>query len=397
MSTVELYAQVRRAVLVEGRSEREVARLYGIHRAPVQKMLQFSVPPGYRRRREPVSPKLGPYLGIIDAILDADRPMPKKQRHTARRIWQRWKAEHGFSGGYTIVRTSVARQRLQQREMFLPLVHPPGHAQVDFGEADAIIAGERQRIHFFCMDLPHSDGIFVKAYPAETTEAFLDGLVAALTFFGGVPQSLLYDNTKLAVAKILGDGSRQRTQALSAWQSHYLFADRFGRPGKGNDKGKVEGLVGYARRNFLVPLPQVASFAQLNAQLLAACQHRQAAVLRGQPESIATRLERDQAQFLPLPAAAFEACETVATRVSSLSLVRYRSNDYSAPTQYGHWEVLVRGSCTVMFSASWRSASVSLGGRPLRGSSSSPATCSASHHSNHWLTRSRSTWEMSAI
>jgi hypothetical protein len=238
----------------------------------------------------------------------------------------------------------VARQQLHQREVFIPLVHPPGHAQVDFGEAEAVIAGKRQRIHFFCLDLPHSDASFVKAYPAETTEAFLDGHVAAFTFFGGVPQSILYDNTKLAVAKILGDGSRQRTHAFSALQSHYLFPDRFGRPGKGNDKGKVEELVGYARRNFLVPLPYAASFAQFNATLLDACQQRQQAVLRGhEGESIAQRLEHDQAALLPLPAGTFEPCETIATRVSSLSLVRYHTNDYSVPTPYGHWDVLVRG------------------------------------------------------
>ena len=137
----------------------------------------------------------------------------------------------------------------------MPLVHPPGHAQVDFGEAVAVIGGERRKIHLFCLDLPHSDACFVKAYPAERIEAFLDGHNAAFAFLGGVPRSILYDNTKLAVARILGGGERQRTRAFAELQSHYLFLDRFGRPGKGNDKGKVEGLVGYARRNFLVPDP----------------------------------------------------------------------------------------------------------------------------------------------
>ena len=131
--------------------------------------------------------------------------------------------------------------------------------------------GDRRRpsrkVHLFCLDLPHSDACFVKAYPAERIEAFLDGHNAAFAFLGGVPRSILYDNTKLAVARILGGGERQRTRAFAELQSHYLFLDRFGRPGKGNDKGKVEGLVGYARRNFLVPIPAVASFAALNAQL----------------------------------------------------------------------------------------------------------------------------------
>ena len=124
------------------------------------------------------------------------------------------------------------------------LSHAPGHAQCDFGEALVVISGVEQKAHCFVIDLPHSDGCFVKAYPAETTEAFLDGHVSAFAYLGGVPQSILYDNTKLAVAKILGDGRRKRTRAFTELQSHYLFDDRFGRPGKGNDKGKVEGLVG---------------------------------------------------------------------------------------------------------------------------------------------------------
>ena len=132
------------------------------------------------------------------------------------------------------------RQRAQ--EMFVPLKHPPGHAQADFGEALAMIGGVERKIHFFAFDLPHSDACFVVAYPAETTEAFCEAHVQAFTFFGGVPKSILYDNTKIAVARILGDGKRQRTRVFAELQSHYLFEDRFGRPGKGNDKGKVEGL-----------------------------------------------------------------------------------------------------------------------------------------------------------
>jgi len=145
------------------------------------------------------------------------------------------------------------------------------------------------------------------------------------------------------VARILGDGKRQRTRVFTELQSHYLFEDRFGRPGKGNDKGKVEGLVGYARRNFLVPIPAFASFEALNAHLLECCRRRMADRLRGHDGTIGERLERDLAAFQrPLPAP-YDACEKVATTVSSLSLVRYRRNDYSVPTRYGHRDVLVRG------------------------------------------------------
>jgi transposase len=343
MFTVELYAKIRRAVMVDGLSRREAARRFGVHRNTIAKMLQFSVPPGYRRRERPVSKKLGPYMAWIDAVLEGDRIVHKKQHHTAHRIFERLRDERGFSGGYTIVREYVAGALLRSREMFVPLSHRPGHAQADFGEADGYIAGKKVRFHYFCMDMPHSDGCFVKAYPAETAEAFCDGHVAAFDFFGGVPQSILYDNTRLAVAKIVKGGQRLRAQMFAELQSHYLFDERFGRPGKGNDKGKVEGLVGYARRKFMTPLPVADSFDALNARFRDACGKRRQAILRGHAITIGARLQADQAAFMPLPPAPYDACHKVATRVSSLSLVRYRNNDYSVPTRYGHQEVLVKG------------------------------------------------------
>ena len=214
-------------------------------------------------------PKLDGFTGIVDAILvardargahdeaDTDPDVPRKQRHTAHRIFERLRDEHGFTGSYTIVKDYVRSRRQSTREAFVPLHHPPGHAQVDFGEAGCApeLRGQREKVAFFCLILPHSDVWFVKAYPRETTEAFLDGHVSAFAFLGGVPRSILYDNTTLAVARILGDGTRQRTRAFTHLQSHYLFRDRFGRPGKGNDKGKVEALVKTARRKFLVPIP----------------------------------------------------------------------------------------------------------------------------------------------
>jgi transposase len=343
MKSVELYARVRRAVNVEGLSQREAARRFGIDPRTVAKMLAFSVPPGYRRSKPPVRPKLDPFTGIIDRILEEDKRRPAKQRHTSKRIFDRLRDEHGYTGGITIVKDYVHERRRRQQEMFVPLRHDPGHAQADFGEALAVIGGVEQKIHFFAMDLPHSDGCFVQAYPAETTEAFCEGHNAAFGFFGGVPRSILYDNTKLAVARILGDGKRQRTRVFSELQSLYLFADRFGRPGKGNDKGKVEGLIGHARRNYLVPIPCAANHDELNARLLEDCRRRMGDRLRGHEETIGERLERDRAALLPLPPAPYDACEKKPAQVSSLSLVRYRRNDYSVPTAYGHREVLVRG------------------------------------------------------
>ena len=243
MFTVELYAGIRRAVMVDGLSLREAAKRFGVHRNTISKMLQFSVSPGYRRRERPASKKFGPYIAWIDKVLEDDRAVHKKQRHTAHRIFDRLRAEEGYSGGYMIVRQYVAQATLRAREMFVPLSHRPGQAQADFGQADGYIAGQKVRFYYFCVDLPPSDGCFVKAYPAETAEAFCDGHVAAFDFFGGVPQSILYDNTRLAVAKIVKGGRRLRSHMFAELQSHYLFDDRFGRPGKGNDKARLRGWL----------------------------------------------------------------------------------------------------------------------------------------------------------
>jgi transposase len=340
---VELYARVRRAVIVEKMSEREAARQFGLARETVRKMLRYSVPPGYRRQQPVRRPKLDAWTGTIDQILEQDKAEGKKQRHTAKRIFERLRDEHSYTGGYTIVKDYVRLRKLSQREMFVPLEHPPGDAQADFGEAMVVIAGVECKAHYLVVDLPQSDDCFVMAFPAETTEAFLEGHNHAFAYFGGVPRTILYDNTKIAVARILGDGARMKTRAFTELQSHYLFAEKFGRPGKGNDKGKVEGLVGYARRNFMVPRPRFATWEEFNAQLLAQCQKRRERKLRGHQQSIGERFHKDRERLLPLPAAPYEACDKRSTRVTSMSLVRYRTNDYSVPVCWGHREVLVKG------------------------------------------------------
>src|ERR1700691_2445314 len=280
--------------------------------------------------------------GHHDQILVDDQTQPKKQRHTAKRIWDRLKDEHAFKGGYTIVKDYVRQARLQHKEVFVPLAHTPGDAQADFGEALVVIAGIEQMAHFQCFDLPHSDDCFVIAFPAENTEAFLEGHNQAFAYFAGVPRTLLYDNTRIAVKEIAGDGERKPTESFSGLQSHYLFAAKFGRPGKGNDKGNVEGLVGYARRNFLVPVPHVVSWEEMNRHLREQCVKRRERKLWGNTETIAERFKRDQERLLSLPPAPLEACQQRNTRASSQALVRYETNDYSLPTKYGHRQVLVK-------------------------------------------------------
>ena len=188
MKTVELYARVRHAVRIEGISERAAAERFGINARTVSKMLKFSVPPGYVRRKPPFRPKLEEFIGIIDAILAADKDRPKKQRHTSKRIFERLRDEHGFTGKITIVKDYVADLRQRSQEMFVPLVHPPGHAQADFGEALGVIGGVERKIHYLAMDLPHSDAIFVVAcyFTAAYTRRFANTLSNSTRVFANI-------------------------------------------------------------------------------------------------------------------------------------------------------------------------------------------------------------------
>jgi len=339
---VDLYRKVRLACR-DGMSERAAARYFGISRDSVKKILSFSVPPGYRRTAPIRRPKLGGFTEIIDGWPREDQGRNRKQRHTAKRVFERLRDEHGFTGGYTIIKDHVREHERRGREMFVPLHHAPGHAQADFGEALVVIGGVEQKAHFFALDLPHSDACYIRAYPAATSEAWVDGHIHAFAFFGCVPVSVLYDNDKCLVARILPDGTRKRARLFSGFLSHYLIRDRYGRPGKGNDKGGVEGLVGYARRNFMVPIPSFPTWDAFNLWLEEQCRKRQADILRGHAETIGQRLVRDLDAMADLPAAAFDACDQATGQVSSQALVRYKTNDYSVPVAYGHRDVWVRG------------------------------------------------------
>jgi transposase len=343
MYSVDIYSRVRRACLKDGMSARAAALYFNKDRKTIAKMLRHELPPGYRRCEEPRRPTLDAYVGIIDEILRTDKALIKKQRHTAKRIFEVLRDVHQYVGSQTTVTYYVREQKRRTKEVFVPLSHRPGHAQVDFGETLGEIGGKECKIHFFVMSLPHSDAVFVKGYPAETTEAFCDGHVSAFAFFGGIPQSILYDNTKIAVARILGDRTRVRTRRFTELQSHYLFDDKFGRPARGNDKGNVEGMVGYTRRNFMVPAPRYDSFDDLNAHLEQRCLERQGDKLRGHKMTIGERLMSDLDALMVLPVAEYEACDHVSTRATSISMVRYRSNDYSVPVAYAHHDVHVRG------------------------------------------------------
>ena len=341
---MELWAEIRRRVLTREIGKREACRIYEIHWATLKKILSHEEPPGYRRSRAVHRPTIAPVLPIIRQILNDDTTAPKKQRHTAHRIWQRLRDEYGFTGGYTVVKDAVRSMKVGTKEVFLPLSHPPGEAQVDFGFAEVVIGGVPTQVAVFVMSLPYADAVYCQAFPRECTEVFLEGHVRAFAFFGGVPRRIAYDNTKTAVAKIVGSRVRVVTREFGRLMSHFLFASHFCLVRRPNEKGHVERLVEYARSNFLVPVPQVASLDELNTRLTMACRRDQDRTTRGKPGTVATRLVEDRAAMLPTPPKRFEARRLAEVSADALSLVRFDTNSYSVPTKYAHRSVTVIGT-----------------------------------------------------
>jgi transposase len=339
---MEQWSEIRRRVLVGGVSRRQILRETGMHWRTLRKILAHSQPPGYRQQQPRRKTKLGPYLERLKQILKADQTMPLKQRHTAKRIWERLRGE-GFSGGYTVIKDAVRELAQRQQEVFVPLVHRPGEAQVDFGHALVKVNGQLGKVAFFVMALPYSDAAFVMALERECTETFWEGHVQACELFGGVPRRITYDNSKVAVSQIVGK-ERRLTQGFVQIKSHYLFDHHFCQVGRGNEKGVVEGLVKFTRLNYFVPVPQVRDLAQLNDDLRQRCVGDRQRRLRGQVGPKAQLLLEDQKAFLLLPVTRFEACRKVSTTASSLSLVRFDRNDYSVPVRWAHHPIVVKGT-----------------------------------------------------
>jgi transposase len=341
---MEQWARVRRKVLMDGQSKRSVMAEEGLHWETLQKMLAHSKPPGFQRVVKRTR-KIDLHLEWIAEVLETDREVPRKQRHTAMRLLERLRTERGYRGGYTAVKEAVAELRATKREVFMPLSHPPGEAQVDFGHALVNLGGTLKKCPFFVMSLPYSDAFYVQVFARECTESFWEGHVRAFAFFGAVPTRISYDNSKVAVAQILGGRQRKLTDGFLQLQSHYLFEEHFCRPARGNEKGVVEGIVRYSRSNFLVPVPQVRSLEELNARLEDSCREDLKRRLRGQERSKEALLAEEVAMMRAMPSVAFEACKVESTRANKLSLVRFNCNDYSVPVRYAHREVVVKADC----------------------------------------------------
>jgi transposase len=337
--------RIRRAVLVEGQSQRQVAKESGYSRNTIKKMLADGEIPKYRMQKKRASPVLGPYKAILAEWVAEDEKKPKKKRRTARRMYQILRGEeYGYQGAESSLRVYVGQLRKKARKkVYVPLSYEPGEVgQVDFGEAEVIIAGEKVQAQLFLIWLGYSGGTFVKAYPGQSQEIFLDGQASGFEFFGGVPRQLWFDNLKAAVLKVLKGSQREEQQRFVAFRSHYLFEAQFCNVGAGWEKGGVESRVGYARRNWLIPVMEFPSWEALNEYLLAQCEKEFGRRLRGREETIAERLSQEQAQFLPLPERAFSCCATVPVQPNRLSLVRFATNRYSVPVEVAHKNLILR-------------------------------------------------------
>ena len=339
---MELWSEVRRRVLTGELTKRAARQEYHLHWDTLTKILENAEPPGYRRRKERQKPVLGPFIPLIEEILEADKKAPKKQRHTTKRIFERLR-EKGYAGGITVVGEEVRRIQRRSAEVFMPLTHRPGDAQADFGEATVVYRGQERKIAFFVMTLPFSDALFCQAFPRECTEAFQEGHRRAFEFFGGVPKRITYDNTKIAVSKVIQKRGGVFTAEFLRLESHYLYEHHFCLVRRPNEKGHTETLVGYSRRNFMVPVPEFDDFEVFNAQLAEDCRRDLKRTLRGKEGTKAELLEEDRRAMLPLPSQPFEARRVETCQANSRSLVRFDRNDYSVPTQYAHHAVLAIG------------------------------------------------------
>lgn len=337
---VELYEQIRRAYEIEGKSIREIGRAYGVHRRSVRQALGNAVPPE-RKRPQRKSPQLDQVRDFIDRILEQDQKAPRKQRHTAHRIFVRI--------GKELIGSSISERRVRQyvrdrkvelglvgREIYVPQSYGwGGEAQIDWYEAEVELRGERETWQLFSMRAMASGAAYHRAYPHATQQAFLDAHQRAFHYFGGVFRRLRYDNLKSAVKKVLRGSQRKETERFIAFRSHWQYEASFCNPGEGHEKGGVEGEAGYFRRNHLVPVPQVESLEEFNEQLVGWCREDLGRVIGMREMTAGAGLEIERLHLLPLREEDFEIAEEQYCRIDPRGCVLVRTNWYSTPLRPG--------------------------------------------------------------
>jgi transposase len=348
-SRVELFEQIRRDKRIEGLSIRELAEKHGVHRRTVRQALAAAVPPARKEYPPRSRPAIDPWAAVIDGWLLSDRGVPRKQRHTARRVWQRLVAEHGATVSEVTVSRHVARRRLElglvHVDVAIPQTHLPGaEAEVDFGEFLAVIGGVPVKCWLFVMRLSNSGRAFHVAFGTQAQEAFLEGHVLAFAHFGGVPALVRYDNLKPAVTRVLRGRDRVESERFVALRSHYGFDSFFCRPGitGAHEKGGVEGEIGRFRRRHLVPLPKVTSLAALNERIAAADVVDETRVITGRPRTVGAAFAAEAPALMPLPTEVFDPARLLEARVDNRARVSVRQCFYSVPARYAGRRLAVR-------------------------------------------------------
>jgi transposase len=339
MLKVDQYEYIRTALRVYGKKIKAIARETGHSKNTVKKILRGEYS-GYKPRQQQPFPVLGPYVGVIDRWLDADKARPRKQRHTAVRIFHRLQQEHDFPGAETTVRRYVREARLRLgvgkiTEAYVPCDPVLGQeAEVDWGSCVAVLDGEQTALKLFCMRSKGSGKHFVRCFPCERQQALFEGHIQGFDFFGGVFPVLIYDNLTSAVQKVFQGKERRLQESFIKFQSYYSFTPRFCNRGQGHEKGGIEGLVGYARRNYMVPVPEADSLEELNERLLKACLDYGVHRIAGRNRCVAQRFEEEKPFLLPLPPTPFSNIDTWTGKADKFSTIRVDKNRYSVPTEY---------------------------------------------------------------
>jgi transposase len=337
MIKVEDVEKIRWAYYRDGLSLREIGRRLHHSRRVIHRAIESAEPGQYRQVRERPQPVLDAWKAKIDALWEESQKLPRKQRYTARKIYGELQKQ-GYGGSEITVSRYIGEKRraAQAKPVFLPLEFDPGEdAQVDWGEAVAEIAGQRVVVQLFIMRLNYSHARFVEAFPFQKQEAFFEGHSQAFHFFGAVPKRITYDNLKTAVYRILAGRNRTEQVAFVAFRSHYLFESRYCTPGQGHEKGGVESDVGFSQRNFMVPLPRVNSYEELNAALRQACVQDLERRLRGGTDTVAAKLAAERPLMLALPPGDYPTYREHLVSVNPYGLVVLDTNRYSVPGHIG--------------------------------------------------------------
>jgi transposase len=349
LQDMELWTTIRRALLVDNMSKRSAAEHFGLGYRLIDKISRNETPGTYERTSPSVT-KLTPFIPFIEGYLAEDKLLPRKQKHTKKRIYERLQQEHAYPYSYRAVCEAVEKLRKKTKTLYIPLAHPPGKAQFDFGFAEAIIGGVRKKVAYAAMSLPYSNVRYVQAFPRECTETFQEALKRFFQFLGGVPTLIEFDNSKVQVAKIYRQRGQTPTPGLSQLMATYLFEHHFCRIYQPQEKGHVESAVKYVRKNFMVPLPNFPTWAAFNEYLEDKCRKEFEKTSAMQEKTIGELFAEEQASLLPLPETDFEARRVKVGRANSFALVRFDCNDYSVPAEHAHKQCMVIGSVdTVKF------------------------------------------------